>query len=117
MILLLGAANACGGEPPPNARDAADANDMGRTLPAQGPSEHAILQQLGQLPPGAPRKIGDATVVADPAYHAASGRLCRALSITSPKKKDAEHRLACTEGQAWAFVPDVLGLSSEPPAP
>jgi hypothetical protein len=112
MPLLASLALACGGGDKPNARDAADANDTGRTLPARSASEQNILQQVAQLPAGSPRTFGDSVVVAEPAYNAASGRTCRALSITRGKQGQASHRLACTEGKAWFFVPDVLGLEA-----
>ena len=111
LVLLCGVAFGCAGEKP-NPRDAADANDTGSTLPARSPSEQSILQQVAQLPAGSPRTLGDAVVVADPAYHAASGRTCRALAITHGKAKQVAHRLACSEGAAWFFVPDVLGLEA-----
>lgn len=102
----------CGSAPKPAPRDAADANDTGGTVPARNPNEQTILQQLDRLPAGVPRSFGNATVVADAAYtSAASGRTCRALRIGQDKQA-ARQRLACTEGQAWFFVPDVLGLEA-----
>jgi hypothetical protein len=110
--LLTLAAAACGGGARPSPRDAADAADTGGTLPARSASEQSILQQVPQLPAGATRTVGDSQVIAEPAYHSASGRTCRALSITEGKQKQASHRLACTEGKTWFFVPDVLGLEA-----
>ncbi len=112
MMLLAGALLSCGGGAKPNPRDAADANDTGGTLPGRTASEQNILQQVAQLPPGSAKTIGDSVVIAEPAYYAASGRTCRALSITQGQRKQASHRLACTDGRAWFFVPDVLGLQT-----
>jgi hypothetical protein len=117
-FVLLGvvcAAAGCASDPKPSARDAADAADTGRVLPARNPSEQTILQHAGTLPAGVPRSLGGATVVAGAAYNsAASGRICRTLRIgpatQSAKPLQSSQRLACTDGQAWFFVPDVLGL-------
>jgi len=110
MMLLGAALLGCGGGEKPNPRDAADANDTGRTLPARSASEQTILRQVADLPAGTAQTVGEVVVIAAPAYHAASGRTCRALSISRRESKQASHRLACTEGKAWFFVPDVLGL-------
>jgi hypothetical protein len=111
FLMLAGAAFGCGGGPKPNPRDTADANDTGRTLPARSSSEENVLRQAAGLPAGTPHTVGDVVVVAEPAYQAASGRTCRSLSITD-RKKAVTHRLACTEGKTWFFVPDVLGLGT-----
>jgi hypothetical protein len=110
MILLATLAVACGGGHRSRAQDVTDANDTGRVIPAGTPTERAILAQLGQLPPGSRRALGDGSVVAEPAYHAASGRLCRALQMTEPGQRKVRQRLACSDGRQWFFVPDVLGL-------
>lgn len=108
----------CGGQPAISPRDVADANDTGRHLPAKNESEKTILRQVGELPTGVQRSIGDSTVVADAVYSAAvNGRKCRSLRI-GPKlaAKDAptRQRVACTEGEGWFFVPDVLGTDTVP---
>lgn len=110
MLLFACAAAACGSGPIANAQDVRDAQDTGRKLPAQTPTEKAILQQLGQLSAGARTQLANGTVVAEPAYHAASGRICRALRITEPGQQKVRQRLACSEDGEWFFVPDVLGL-------
>jgi hypothetical protein len=100
-----GCASARGGE----ARDLADANDTGSTLGARSASERVMLTAVSGLPSGQPREVAGTTVVAEPAYAAASGRTCRALSLNPRKPGKASHRLACTIGGAWFFVPDVFG--------
>lgn len=112
-VLLAACLVACGGAPKPHPRDAADAADTGRVVPVRDASEQAILQQAGTLKAGQPRPIGGATVIAGATYASAvDGRTCRSLRIT--RKRSTEQRLACTEGQAWFFVPDVFGLAPNP---
>ena len=115
MILLTALASACGGGNRSRAEDVTDANDTGRVVPAGTPTEKAILAQLGQLPPGSRRSLGGGSVMAEPAYHAASGRICRAVHISEAGQPKVRQRLACSDGRVWFFVPDVLGL--EQPAP
>ena len=100
--------NACSAQRPPSARDVADANDTGRTLSPQTANERLVLQQLSQLPNGTARRIGDASVVAEAPYDAASGHICRALQLTPSKTRTTDHRLACTDGRGWFFVPNVF---------
>ena len=105
LALLL---NACTAQRPPSARDVADANDAGRTLSPKTANERLLLHQLSALPNGRARRIGDASVVADAPYHAASGHTCRALQMTPGGARAADHRLACTDGRGWFFVPNVF---------
>jgi hypothetical protein len=63
---------------------------------------------LPNLPTGAPRHVDAVDVMADAPYTAASGRTCRALALSAGKDADASHRLACTDGSGWFFVPDVF---------
>lgn len=110
---LLGVAllAACSSRPVLSARDASDANDTGATLGAKSEGERELLKEAASLPSGAPRRVGGATVVAEAPYAAASGRTCRALHVTL-REHQASQRLACTDGRAWFFVPDVFGASS-----
>jgi hypothetical protein len=108
-ILLATALLGCSSSPRTNPRDAADANDTGRKLVPSSESERALLREVMTLPNGAPKRIGHDTVVADAAYQAASGRTCRALRVTSGPEQRAAQHLACTDGRAWFFVPDVFG--------
>lgn len=101
---------ACSSGPVPSPRDVADANDTGRTLDARSATERALLVEAASLPSGTQRRVGGATVVADAAYAAASGRTCRVLHITEAAAKVMD-RLACSDGKSWFFVPDVFGAS------
>jgi hypothetical protein len=109
---LLAVAVACAAAPGPSARDVADANDTGRTVGAQSEGERALLGQLGGLPSGTPRRIGEVAVVAEPAYAAASGRTCRVVRVSTSREPKPRSRLACNNGSGWFFVPDVFGLES-----
>lgn len=103
---LLGA---CSSAAPISARDAADANDTGATLLAKNEAERSLLTQVPTLPSQTARRLGQTVVVAEAPYTAASGRTCRALHLTSSSPKTDSHRLACNDGKAWFFVPDVFG--------
>ena len=100
---------ACSSVRQPTARDVADANDTGRTVPAVSATERQVLDRVAGLPSGVATKIGDATVNAEAPYAAASARSCRALHITSSASRQPLHRVACNEGRAWFFVPDIFG--------
>jgi hypothetical protein len=91
----------------------ADANDTGRTLLARSESERALLGQIAALPSGTPQKVSGLTVVAEPSYAAASGHTCRALHFTPAGSQQTQHRVACSDGRAWFFVPDVFGAASD----
>ena len=109
VLITLGLV-ACSSGPVPSPRDVADANDVGRTLYGKSADERALLVEVPSLPSGTPRRVGGATVVADAAYAAASGRACRVLHITEASTK-VMSRLACSDGKSWFFVPDVFGAS------
>jgi hypothetical protein len=109
LMLLTAFLSACSRQPETSPRDAADANDTGRVLSAQSETERSLLTQLSTLPTGTARRVGDATVLSEAPYDAASGRTCRALQITTPGAREPRHRLACSDGKAWFFVPDVFG--------
>jgi hypothetical protein len=108
-VLLLALLVACSAQPPLSPRDAADASDTGGTLRANNENERTLLKEVSVLPSGSARHVGDATVVAEPAYVSASGRTCRALNVTPGQTGETSHRLACNDGQIWFFVPDVFG--------
>lgn len=99
---------ACSSGLQPGARDLADANDTGRSVDAKSHDERALLARLSTLPSGKPERVGTATIVAEPAYTAASGRTCRALQLTQGPGSVSRPRLACSKGDAWFFVPDVF---------
>lgn len=92
--------------------DAADANDTGRVLQANGESERAVLSQLDTFPTGPARRVGNLTVRAESPYPAASGRICRELHLFWGQAGMPRDRLACSNGAAWFFVPDVLAPGS-----
>lgn len=110
-LLLLLLPLACSSVRQPTARDVADANDTGRSVPAVSATERQILDRVAALPSGTSTRIGDATVNAEAPYAAASARSCRALSITSSATRQPVHRVACNDGRAWFFVPDIFGTT------
>ena len=112
--LVLASVLACSSAPAPSARDVADANDSGRTLVAQTASERELLKRVARLPNNGSQRVGTLAVVAEPTYQAASGRQCRALHITAAAGQAMTHRLACTGGGSWVFVPDVFGSQTSP---
>jgi len=108
LVLLLGCLLlGCSRPPAATARELSDANDTGRTLAVSNESERALLQRLSALPSGKPQHIGDATVIAEAPYSAASGRSCRSLHVT--RAQTSRNRLACNDGRGWYFVPDIFG--------
>ena len=102
---------ACSPVRQPTARDVADANDTGRTVPAVNATERQVLDKVAALPSGVATHVGDATVSAEAPYAAASARSCRALHITLSASQQPLHRLACSDGGAWFFVPDIFGAA------
>jgi len=108
LLLLWLMPLSCSSPRPPTARDVADANDTGRTLAAKSENERAVLGEAGRLRTGIEERVGKINVLADAPYPAASGHTCRALSITVEGASPATHRVVCTDGQAWFFVPDVF---------
>ena len=115
LLGVLSLLNGCSSPPPVNARDAADANDLGRVLAAKNDDERALLKQLSSLPSGTPKRVGSEDVLAEAPYNAASGHTCRALHLTPLRTHTTNHRLACTNGRDWFFVPDVFGDSAAAP--
>jgi hypothetical protein len=87
----------------------ADATDTGRTVAAVSATDRQILDRVAALPSGVATRIGDATVNAEAPYAAASARSCRALHITLSASRQPLHRVACNDGRAWFFVPDIFG--------
>jgi hypothetical protein len=110
-MLLMAFLTACSSHVT-SARDAADANDTGRRLAPTNEGERKLLQALAALPNGKEQRVGADTVVAEAPYEAASGRTCRALSVTLGATRRALHRLACSDGRGWFFVPDVFGSNA-----
>lgn len=115
MMSLLGClmSVACAGERhfsrPPTAMAAG-----GGTAEPASPAEAKVLEQLDAVAPGQPKAVGDLTVVADAPYHAASGKKCRQVTMTTKRSpKVSRTRLACNDGGAWQFVPNVFLAPSE----
>lgn len=65
-------------------------------------AERAMLDRLGEVAPGATVEADGRSYLAEAAYHAASGRRCRALRSASGS------RLAYETEEGWVFVPAVL---------
>lgn len=99
---------ACSAQPATSPRDAADANDTGRVVAPASDSERRLLKELPTLQSGRGRSVGDAKVVAEAPYASASGKTCRAVHVTPSQARDVRHRLACSDGKSWFFVPDVF---------
>ena len=106
-VLLVG----CSSSPKYSPRDTADANDTGATLSAKSELERALLRRAATLQTGTRQAFGESTVVAEAPYAAASGRTCRTLHVE--RGRAASHRLACSEGATWFFVPDVFGSEAD----
>ena len=70
--------------------------------------ETALLEKLDSLASGSKARVGGLTVVADRPYFAASGRTCRRVVISSGGRGGDRSRLACKDGEAWFFAPDVF---------
>ena len=68
----------------------------------------ASCATASKLPTGAPQRVGELNVTAEAPYAAASGRTCRTLELSILSTRQTSHRLACTTGGAWFFVPDVF---------
>lgn len=112
FMLFVASLNACAAQPQLSPGDVADANDTGGRLAPSGEADRSLLRQLPNLPSSTPQRVGEAMVVAEPAYQAASGQTCRALHMTQANAS-ARHRLACSDGRTWFFVPDVFGSNTQ----
>ena len=113
LFAAAGLVAACGGSTlQPTDRDLRDAADTGRTVEPRTPAEREMLSRLEQISADSPTVIGNQVVTAGPPYHAASARICRSLTVQQKGREGAASRLACTDGKAWFFVPDVLGAAA-----
>lgn len=92
------------------------ASDMpGGETEATSAAEVGVLSRLDNLESAKPTRVGQLSVVAEPPYHAASGKICRRVtltSLTSPRR--SRTRLACRHATEWAFVPNVFLAVPEP---
>lgn len=107
VVLSAGCRSGRGSARHPDRQETLDANDVGTVLSDVDADERAALARLPELHDGKVATVGKWKVVAEPVYVAASGRSCRRVSFVSGT--EGEERLACTEGGAWFFVPDVFG--------
>lgn len=82
--------------------------DEGGVVEPENEAQRRVLKELDALPAGRPRRVGSVTVVAEPPYFAGSGRTCRGLTFTSAGGRQSARLLACKEGRAWVYVPNVL---------
>ncbi|HEU5076601.1 MAG TPA: DVU3141 family protein [Polyangiaceae bacterium] len=84
------------------------------TAEAASPAEAKVLERLDQLPVAEARPVDTLSVVADAPYAAASGKTCRRLTLTPLEPpKTSRTRLACKDGDRWAFVPSVFLVPTE----
>ena len=105
VCIVAALACACGGA---EKRAEAPASEGGGVVQPKNPTERQVLELLETLPAGKPRRVGGVVVVADPPYYAASGRLCRGVTVTPSGGKQSAQRLACREGEKWVYVPTVM---------
>jgi hypothetical protein len=100
--------SACAGMSPWRGDDASvRAGGESSPNPYAGAEYGELLAALDTLPPGQPVPLGsDRSAVAEGAYAAASGRVCRQVSIRSSGSEDL--RLACKAADVWNWFPYVL---------
>jgi len=68
-----------------------------------GELEREILTMLDTMDADTPISIQGKSVVASAAYHAASGRTCRRISIDGNRNE-----LACHMIEGWQYVPSIF---------
>jgi len=68
----------------------------------RAPSSSLEREILAQLGTDSPFPIEGNNVIAGPPYHAASGRLCRRISVDT-----GADSLACEMDDGWHFVPQI----------
>lgn len=90
---------ACGGsDPSPRA--------TGTKVAPKSDVEREALIGLDDLREGEARSIAGVEIRAEPPYAAASGTVCRWLTMKSATVES--RRLACKDGTSWFYAPDVL---------
>ncbi len=103
-------ATGCGSSPPPvNDPDYRALTQPG-TEPAESEVDKAVLQAIDGMAVDAPTPLAGRTVTAGAKYAAASGRICRTVSVSG----ESVARLVCEIGGTWAFVPDVVATPVAP---
>lgn len=96
------------------ARDVADANDTGALAASSSVADRRTLALIAGAPTHGVQHLVGGKVVVDPPYQSASGRLCRLVHGERAGSNTSRERLACSDGRAWFFVPDVfVGSSGE----
>ncbi len=103
-------ATGCGSSPPPVTDPDYRALTRPGTEPAESEVDRAVLQAVDGMAVDAPTPVAGHTVTAGPTYAAASGRACRAVSVSG----ESAARLVCKIGDTWAFVPDVVATPVAP---
>lgn len=115
LYSLIVLAAACGPKVGPSG-PASDSLSAPSRVEAHGAMESQVLQVLDRLVDGAPTRVGSSVVSAAPAYLAASGRRCRALTLVSGSPQHnwavGSSRVACRETGPWFFVPTVFDSST-----
>ena len=99
ILALVGAACASTARPP--------RSPAGPVVEPADAAERQLLARLEGLASGSTVQLEGRTFVAGDVYAAASGRRCRTLELTANGGAQ-QTRLACHDGQAWFFAPDVL---------
>lgn len=111
MLTLLSSTGAgCGGTAEPRDEEIWYTSELrpGRVPPATE-GERELLARLGELPSEEPVTFGGQSFLVEEPYTAASGRVCRAVTVRQVEGQGVEVKLACQDGGEWAFVPDVFG--------
>lgn len=98
---------ACTQLPPSRMPAATAAGTTGSIVAVKNDSEKQLLEQVATLTPHVQVLVGSLKVLPSSLESVASGRQCRSLSVIAPTGNEAS-RLACTTGQAWFFVPNIL---------
>lgn len=108
VLLSLGA---CGGASEPREQDIWYASELRPgEVPPETEGERELLARLDELPSGEPVAFGGQSFVVDEKYTAASGRVCRSVTVRPVEgAAGIDVKLACREGEGWTFVPDVFG--------
>jgi hypothetical protein len=78
-------------------------------------AERRVLEKIATIPSEQPVTIGGVVVRAEPAYFAASGRMCRRLVLTRRGQDNGKIRLACKDGRSWFYAPEVTATPTKIP--
>lgn len=78
-------------------------------VPPVTEGERELLARLDDLPSGDPVAFGGQSFLVEEPYTAASGRVCRSVTVRSVEGAGVDVKLACQSDRGWSFVPDVFG--------